>query len=71
MKGRLGWAIMGLGVRLLDLGDRLLTLGAGLAAIVPTPGMHERVKGRLLEANKRQKAVDDWLLNPRNWGDHV
>lgn len=71
MKRRLGWAIMGLGVRFLVLGDHLLTLGASLAPIVPPPGMHERVKGRLLEVNKRQKAADDWLLNPRNWGDHV
>lgn len=71
MKRRLGWAIMGLGVRLMELGDRLLTLGAGKAGIQPPPGMHDRVRGRLFEANKRQKAVDDWLLNPNHWGDHV
>lgn len=67
MKRRLGWLIMGLGVRVLELGSSIIDLGARLAP-VPTPrGLAQRVARRVDEMRR----IDDWLLSPGNWGDYV
>lgn len=72
MRQRVGFWIMGAGVWLMDAGCRLLDVGAGLVRVQPPAGMAERIMRRLTtEGNKRPKAADDWLLNPRNWGDYV
>jgi hypothetical protein len=65
---RLGWAVLGLGVRVLHLGNWIMDQGEKLAPIPLPPGLTERIMVRILAERGRESAA---LLRPEVWKDEV
>jgi hypothetical protein len=68
MRRRLGWAVLGLGVRVLHLGNWIMDQGEKLSPIPLPPGLTERIMVRILAERGRES---DALLRPETWRDEV